>query len=88
MDLTQEILLAAAAVLAVLLALRLFAAPLRLALKILVNTAAGFFALILVNLTASVTGVAVGVNLINAAVIGVLGLPGFVLLLLMQWMFS
>ncbi len=88
MDLTQEILLAIAAVLAVLLVLRLFAAPLRLALKVLVNTAIGFLALIVVNLTASITGVAVGVNLINAVVIGVLGLPGFVLLLLMQWMFT
>lgn len=88
MDLTQEILLAIAAVLAVLLVLRLFAAPLRLALKVLVNTAVGFLALIVVNLTASITGVAVGVNLINAVVIGVLGLPGFVLLLLMQWMFT
>ena len=88
MDLTQEILLAIAAVLAVLLVLRLFAAPLRLALKVLVNTAIGFLALIVVNLTAAITGVAVGVNLINAVVIGVLGLPGFVLLLLMQWMFT
>ncbi|MEA4813833.1 MAG: pro-sigmaK processing inhibitor BofA family protein [Oscillospiraceae bacterium] len=88
MDLTQEILLAIAAVLAVLLVLRLFAAPLRLALKVLVNTAVGFLALIVVNLTAAITGVAVGVNLINAVVIGVLGLPGFVLLLLMQWMFT
>lgn len=88
MDLTQEILLAIASVLAVLLALKLFAAPLRLALKIAVNTAVGFVALIAVNLTAPITGVAVGVNLINAAIIGVLGLPGFALLLLAQWMFS
>jgi inhibitor of the pro-sigma K processing machinery len=88
MDLTQEILLAIASVLAVLLALKLFAAPLRLAFKIAVNTAVGFVALIAVNLTAPITGVALGVNLINAAVIGVLGLPGFALLLLAQWMFS
>ena len=31
------------------------------------------------------TGIALGLNLWNALVIGVLGLPGFVLLLLVQW---
>ena len=31
------------------------------------------------------TGLALGLNLWNALVIGVLGLPGFVLLLLAQW---
>ena len=60
-------------------------APLRLALKLLVNTLLGFLALWAVNLTAGVTGVALGFNLWNALVIGVLGLPGFLLLLLTQW---
>ena len=34
---------------------------------------------------AGLTGIALGLNLWNALVIGVLGLPGFVLLLLVQW---
>ena len=37
------------------------------------------------NATAAVTGVALGLNLLNALTVGVLGLPGFVLLLLAQW---
>ena len=65
--------------------LRVFSAPLKLAVKLLVNTLLGFLALWAVNATAGVTGVALGINVWNALVIGVLGLPGFVLLLLVQW---
>ena len=65
--------------------IRVFRTPLRLALKLLVNTLLGFLALWAVGLSAPVTGIALGLNLWNALVIGVLGLPGFVLLLLVQW---
>ena len=52
---------------------------------LLANTLLGFLALWAVNATAGVTGIALGINVWNALVIGVLGLPGFVLLLLVQW---
>ena len=65
--------------------IRVFRTPLRLALRILANTLLGFLALWAVNLTAAVTGISLGLNIWNALVIGVLGLPGFVLLLLVQW---
>ena len=68
-----------------LVVLRLFRSPLRLVLKLLLNTLLGFLSLWAVGLTSSVTGVALGLNLWNALVIGMLGLPGFVLLLLTQW---
>ena len=58
---------------------------LRAALKLLLNTLLGFLALGAVRLTAGLTGIALGLNLWNALVIAVLGLPGFVLLLLVQW---
>jgi inhibitor of the pro-sigma K processing machinery len=64
---------------------RVFKTPLKLALKLLFNTLLGFLALWLLNLAASVTGVSLGLNLWNALTIGVLGLPGFVLLLLIRW---
>ena len=65
--------------------LRLFREPLRLGLKLLGNTLLGFLALFLTGLTAPMTGITLGLNLWNALVIGVLGLPGFVLLLLTRW---
>lgn len=48
--------------------------PCALALKLLMNTALGFLALWAVNATAAVTGVALGLNLLNALTVGVLGL--------------
>lgn len=85
MDLNQKVIAAVLAGFFLIALLRVFSTPLRLALKLLVNTLLGFLALWVVNLTAGVTGIALGLNLWNALVIGVLGLPGFVLLLLVQW---
>ena len=85
MDLNQKIIAGLLAGFFLIALLRVFSAPLKLAVKLLVNTLLGFFALWAVNLTAGVTGIALGVNVFNALVIGRLGLPGFLLLLLVQW---
>lgn len=85
MDLNQKILAVLLAGFLIIALLRVFSAPFRLALKLLANTLLGFLALWLVNLTAAITGISLGLNLWNALVIGILGLPGFVLLLLVQW---
>ncbi len=85
MDLGQKVLLVLVVGFFALALLRIFRAPLRLAAKLLVNTALGFGALWAVGLTAPVTGIALGLNLWNALVIGILGVPGFVLLLLAEW---
>ena len=86
MDVSQKILAAILAGFFLMALLRVFSAPLRLALKLLLNTLLGFLALWAgERLTAGLTGIALGLNLWNALVIGVLGLPGFVLLLLIQW---
>ena len=67
--------------------IRLFRVPLRLSLRLLGNTLAGFFALYLVNMTSAVTGLFLGLNLWNALTVGILGLPGLLLLLALQWVF-
>ena len=85
MDLNQKIIAAILAGFFLIALIRVCSAPLRLALKLLVNTLLGFLALWVVGLTAGVTGIALGLNLWNALVIGILGLPGFALLLLVQW---
>ena len=85
MDLNQKIIAGLLLAFFLITLLRLFQAPLRLALKLLCNTALGFLALWAVNASAALTGIALGLNLWNALTIGVLGLPGFVLLLLVQW---
>lgn len=85
MDLTQKVLLGFLCFFLLLALIRLFRAPLRLALKLLTNTLLGFSALYLLNLTSAVTGLAIGLNLWNALTVGILGLPGLVLLLALQW---
>ena len=85
MDLNQKIIAALLAGFFLIALLRVFSAPLKLAVKLLVNTLLGFLALWAVNAAAGVTGIALGVNVWNALVIGVLGLPGSVLLLLVRW---
>lgn len=85
MDLNQTIIVGLLALFFLIALIRIFSTPLRIALKLLVNTLLGFLALWAANLTAGFTGITLGLNLLNALVIGVLGLPGFVLLLLTQW---
>ena len=85
MDLNQKIIASLLVGFFIIALIRVFRTPLRLALKLLVNTVLGFLALWAVNAASAVTGIALGLNLWNALVIGVLGLPGFVLLLLVQW---
>ena len=85
MDLTRLILPALLALFLGVALLRIFRTPLKLAVKLLSNTALGFLALWCANLTAPMTGLALGLNLWNALTIAVLGLPGLILLLLVQW---
>lgn len=85
MDLNQKIIAGILAGFFLIALLRVFSAPLRLVLKLLANTLLGFLALWAVNLTAGLTGITLGLNLWNALVVAVLGVPGFVLLLLVQW---
>ena len=64
---------------------RLFKSPLRLVLRLIINTALGFAAVWVLNLTTGFTGLSLGLNWFNAAVIAILGVPGFFLLLLLKW---
>ena len=88
MSVVEKIALGLVLLFLVVMCLRLFAAPLKLALKVLLNSALGFGAVWLLNLTTAVTGLALGLNLFNAVIIGILGIPGFGLLLLVQWVLT
>ena len=68
--------------------LRLLSTPLKLVLRLVLNAALGFGALWLLQLTAGISGITLGLNLFNALVIGVLGLPGLGLLVLLQWVLT
>ena len=65
--------------------IKLFSAPLKVALRVLINSVLGFGAMWLLNLTGGLTGIALGLNVFNALTVGILGVPGLFLLLLLQW---
>jgi len=86
MGITEKILLVLFAVFALLAVLRLFAAPLKLAGKLLVNTLLGF-ALGILSALGVLAKLSLGLNLFNALVIAVLGVPGLALLILLRLVF-
>jgi inhibitor of the pro-sigma K processing machinery len=74
-----------AAAVAALAALVLLRRPLRLLLRLLARTAAGLVGLLAFNQVGALIGVTLGVNLLNALTLAVLGAPGFGLLLMLNW---
>ena len=62
--------------------------PLKLAFKLLFNTIGGFIAPIFINFFGAIFGISLGVNWVNALVVGVFGLPGVALLLILQWLLN
>ncbi len=74
------------AVIAIVLVVRLLSAPIRLAFKLLINALVGFAVLFLLNFLEPYVGLSLGINWINAIVVGLLGAPGVVLLLLIKYL--
>lgn len=67
------------------MALTLLRRPVGAALRLAGRTGLGVAFLSLFSLVGEQLGTALGVNLFNALVLGVLGAPGFGLLLLLRW---
>ena len=83
----EQILLYAASGIAIFIVLRVFTLPVKWILKLFINTLLGFLGLFLVNWLGSYIGISLGINLVNALVVGVLGIRGLVLLLLLRWFY-
>ena len=69
----------------VLVLLRIIAMPVRLAVKVFLNSACGFACLWLLNWISGFTGIFFPINPVTALIAGFLGLPGIVLLAISQW---
>ena len=80
------IIVIAAIVLGVIIVLRLLAKPIRFIFKLLINTVLGFVLLWLVNFFGGGLGIALELSLLNALVVGVLGIPGVLLLLAIHFL--
>lgn len=71
--------------LGVILALSLLRRPLGGLIRLLARTGVGLACLSLFAPVGAFLGAGLGVNLLNALVLGVLGVPGFGLLLMLNW---
>ena len=80
------IIVIAAIVLAVIVVLRLLAKPIRFIFKLLINTVLGFVLLWLINFFGAGLGIALELTLLNALVVGFLGIPGVLLLLAIHFL--
>ena len=87
MGITEKVLLVLLGAFALLALLKLFAAPLKLAGRLLVNTLLGFALLGLLNVLGVLARLSLGLNLFNALVIAILGVPGLALLILLRLVF-
>lgn len=67
-------------------ALLLLRRPVARLLRLALRSSVGLAVLALFSQVSQLTGVSLGVNWVNALVLGALGAPGFGLLLMLQWM--
>lgn len=67
-------------------ALFLLRRPAARLLRLTLRSSVGLAVLALFSRVGQLIGVSLGVNLVNALVLGLLGAPGFGLLLLLQWL--
>ena len=84
----EKIVLYGAIGIAVLMVMRIFTLPVKWIFKLLLNTVLGFVGLFLVNWLGSYIGISLGINVVNAVVVGTFGIPGLILLLLLRWLFA
>ncbi len=67
-----------------LLTYKLFARPLRLLFKLLINSVVGLVLLLLLNFVGGFFNISIGINLFTVLLSGLLGLPGIALMLILQ----
>ena len=56
--------------------------PLKIVLKMIVNSMLGGILLVVLNAVGSTVGLMIPLNLVNAVTVGILGVPGVIMLLL------
>ena len=70
----------------ILLSITIFRKPIGCLLRLLLNTIGGFVVLFILNFLGGFIGISLGINWINAIVVGIFGIPGVGLLLILQWL--
>lgn len=84
MDSLPTVIIIAAAVILGIVLIRLLGKPLQKILKLLLNAVFGYALLFVVNFFGDPVGIHIEINLLNAIITGILGIPGVLLLVLYQ----
>lgn len=66
---------------------KLLAAPMKLVFKLLLNALFGFLVLFIVNFIASYAGFYLHYTLLNSIIVGLLGVPGVIILIVLKLLF-
>ncbi len=77
---------AIAGIILLIVIVRVFISPIKILLKLGFNTLLGFAGLIAADIFGAYIGLSPGVNLCNAIVVGIFGIPGLALLILLKWL--
>jgi len=84
METISSLLILGAFVLVCYVLIKIISAPMRWILKLMINTALGFAALFVLDFFGEFIGFTLGINIVNAVVVGLLGVPGVILLALLK----
>ena len=87
METISVLLMLAAAVLSVVILVKILAAPVRLVFKLLLNALCGFLLLIVVNIISGFFDFSIEINLANTLIAGCFGIPGALLLVILNFLF-
>lgn len=66
---------------------RIFLVPIKMLLRLILNSALAVAVLFLINLAGPLINVYIGINPVSALVVGILGIPGLCVLMLLQIFF-
>ena len=86
MNTIQTVGLCVVGLILLLVVVRVFFAPLRWIVKLAINTGLGYVGLFVLNWLGSMVGFTIGINLFNAVITGLFGVPGVILLCLLKWL--
>lgn len=58
----------------------MFLVPIKIILRLIINSVAGAISIILINWIGSFWGIHISLNILSAVIVGILGVPGVILL--------
>lgn len=63
---------------------KIFIVPIKIIFKLIINSILGVILLYVINMIGTMWGLHIGINLITALIVGILGIPGAILLLILS----